>query len=65
MSKTVEEREWLTLDEVCDVFRLSRNSVKSRKWRKENGFPIGNGEAYARLVFSRSAVQAWRERKKC
>lgn len=65
MSKPVEEREWLNLDEVCDVFRLSRNSVKSRKWRKENGFPIGNDEAYARLVFSRSAVQAWMEHKKC
>ena len=65
VSKPVAEREWLTLDEVCDMFRLPKNNVKSRKWRKENGFPIGNDEAYGRLVFSRSAVQAWKERKKC
>ena len=65
MSKPVAEREWLTLDEVCDEFRLSKNNVKSRQWRINNGFPIGNDEAYDSLAFSRSAVQAWRERKKC
>lgn len=65
ISKPLTEREWLTLDEVCDEFRLSKNNVKSRQWRINNGFPTGNAEPYGRLVFSRSEVMAWRKAQKC
>ena len=65
ISKPVAERQWLTLDEVCDEFRLSKNNIKSRQWRINNSFPTGNTEPYGKLVFSRSDVMAWMNAKKC
>ena len=65
MPKPVAEREWLTLDEVCEEFRLPKNNIKSRQWRIKNGFPTGNAEPYGKLAFSRSEVMAWRKVQEC
>ena len=52
--------DWMTLDEVCDEFKLSKNSVKSRAWREENGFPYRqDAGVYGSVAYHRQKVQEW------
>lgn len=61
-----EYKAWMTLNEVCDYFHLSKNNVKDRKWREKNNFPAGNTEAYGKLIFSTKEVEEWlKHRGKC
>ncbi len=59
------QSDWLTLDEVCQRFNLSKNNIKSREWRIKHGFPVGNNEPYSKLVFSAKDVENWMRTGKC
>ena len=50
---------WMNLDEVCKVFNLARNSVKSKKWRDENKFPYHQLSKGAKTTFNRKEVENW------
>ena len=58
-------KEWLTLNEVLEHYHLSKNNIKSRKWRIKNNFPQGNSEAYGSLIFSDTEIKKWMEERKC
>lgn len=58
-------KEWLTLNEVVEHYHLSKNNIKSRKWRIKNNFPQGNSEAYGSLIFSATEIEKWMEERKC
>lgn len=58
-------KEWLTLNEVVEHYHLSKNNIKSRKWRIKNNFPQGNSEAYGSLIFSATEIKKWMEERKC
>lgn len=58
-------KEWLTLNEVVEHYHLSKNNIKSRKWRIKNNFPQGNSEAYGSLIFSDTEIKKWMEERKC
>lgn len=58
-------KEWLTLNEVVEHYHLSKNNIKSRKWRIKNNFPQGNSEAYGSLIFSATEVEKWLNERKC
>ena len=58
-------KEWLTLNEVVEHYHLSKNNIKSRKWRIKNNFPQGNSEAYGSLTFSATEIEKWMEERKC
>ena len=59
--------DWLTLDEVCKEFRLSKNNIKSRQWRDKNNFPYHqDGGAYSSIQYNRTEITEWMKRnKKC
>ena len=59
--------DWLTLDEVCKEFRLSKNNVKSREWRNKNNFPYHqDGGAYSSVQYNRAEITEWmKKNKKC
>lgn len=62
LSTTVEKRidtGWYSLDEVCEKYKLPKNSVKSRKWRLEVGFPTHQDGAYSKVRFNASEVEEW------
>ena len=61
-----QESDWLTLDEVCEKYRLPKNNIKSRAWRLKNNFPMGNKGAYEKLTFHSKDVEEWlNSRTKC
>jgi len=47
------------IDEICERFHLSRNNVKSHKWRTEHAFPTFQKARGARVRFIPSEVNAW------
>ena len=60
------ESDWLTIDEVVERFKLSKNNLKDRQWRIKNKFPTHqpNG-TYSRVMFNAKDVQEWLNKRKC
>ena len=57
---TKEDTGWYTVDEVCAKYKLSKNNVKDRKWREDNGFPTHqSGGAYSKVSFNAAEVEEW------
>ena len=56
-------KEWLTVEEVAEIYGLPKNNIKSRQWRIDNDFPYKgfdeNKGAYCKVVFSKEHVEAW------
>lgn len=58
--------DWLTLEEVCQVFHLPKNSVKDRKWRTKKQFPFHQDEPYGSITYNRKEIEEWmKNNKKC
>ena len=55
---------YLSLQEVCDEFALSKNNVKDRRWRELNSFPVGNTSRGCKLRFRRDEVERWDAQKR-
>ena len=56
----VQQKEWLTLQEVCEEFKLPMNNVKDRKWRTKNKFPYYQPAGpYGQITYNRSEVAKW------
>lgn len=66
-SSIVEDKAWLSVDDVALTFRLPKNNIKSRQWRIDNKFPYDGFDqhkgAYAKVVFNRKHVEQWLEKK--
>lgn len=58
-----EMSDWMTLDQVCKYFKLSKNKIKSRKWRIENNFPC-HTKPYEKVIFHRAEVEEWLKNRK-
>ena len=55
-----EYKEYLNCREVCDVFpSLAYNNVKSRLWRRQQGFPTIQQGRKCRVQFSYTEVKEW------
>lgn len=55
-----EYKEYLSCREVCDVFpSLAYNNVKSRLWRRQQGFPTIQQGRKCRVLFSYTEVKEW------
>ena len=51
---------WVNVDTLCGIFEcLSKNNVKNRKWRQENGFPCYQDGPCAKVSFNTEEVRAW------
>ena len=62
---TPPNTDWLTLDEVCNEFRLSKNNIKDKQWRDKNKFPYHqDGGAYSSVRYNRQEINEWMERSK-
>ena len=60
-----EASDWMDLKEVCDYFKLPKNSIKDRQWRIKHGFPCIT-RPFEKLRFHRIEVEKWMEKKgKC
>ena len=55
---------YLSLQEVCEEFALSKNNVKDRRWRELNSFPLGNTSRGCKLRFRRDEVERWDAQKR-
>ena len=51
--------DWMTLDEICQSFKLSKNNVKSKKWRDDNKFPYHQTSKGAKTTFNKKEVEKW------
>lgn len=60
-----QNSDWLTVDEVCKKYRLPKNNIKSRKWRKNNGFPTHQDSVYCKVLFNANDVEGWLGEHKC
>lgn len=61
VSNVVEERPstgYLSLDEVVKKYGVPK-SAKDRKWRRKNGFPMGNDSRGCKLIFDEEEVKQW------
>ena len=60
-----EISDWMDLKQVCDYFKLPKNSIKDRQWRRKHGFPCIT-RPYEKLRFHRIEVEKWMEKQgKC
>ena len=53
------QSDWLDLDEVCSIFKLSKNNIKNKTWRDSNGFPTHQRYKGAKVTFNRKEVEIW------
>ena len=53
------QSDWLDLDEVCSIFKLSKNNIKNKTWRDSNGFPTHQQYKGAKVTFNRKEVEIW------
>lgn len=51
------------VDEICRLFKLAKNNVKSHKWRVMHGFPTCQTSRGARVQFIPSQVREWQLRQ--
>ncbi len=59
------KKTWLNLSEVCDEFRLPKNSVKDKRWRDKNKFPYFQIEGvYGNIIYNYNDVENWLKTKK-
>lgn len=64
--KNIESNSnWLNVDEVCKKYRLSKNKIKSREWRKANKFPTHQDSVYCKVSFNGEEVEEWLGNNKC
>ena len=66
-SSIVEDKGWLSVDDVALIFRLPKNNIKSRQWRIDNKFPYDGFDqkkgSYNKVVFNRKDVEQWLRKK--
>ena len=51
--------DWMDIDGVCKEFKLSKNNIKSREWRKNNKFPYHQTSIGSKVTFNRKEVEEW------
>lgn len=59
LTRNREKSEWMTLDEVCKEFNLSKTKVKDKKWRDNNNFPYHQAGKRSSVNYSRSEIEKW------
>lgn len=65
MEEHCSSSTWVNVDTLCGIFEcLSKNNVKNRKWRQENGFPCYQDGPCAKVSFNTEEVRAWIEQRK-
>lgn len=50
---------YLSVEDTCRCFNLSRRCLVDRGWRRRNGFPTGNDMWGGKLSFSKVEVDEW------
>lgn len=51
--------DWMDIDDVCKEFKLPRNNIKNKKWRKDNNFPCHQISEGAKVLFNRKEIEKW------
>ena len=51
--------DWMEIDEVCQVFKLSKNNIKDKTWRDNHNFPYHQASKGAKTTFNRKEVADW------
>lgn len=60
VKKALPQKEWLTLEEVCNTFNLAKNNVKNKKWRDCHGFPYHQPLGiYGSVHYQRTEIEDW------
>lgn len=54
-----EAKEYLSLDEVVEKYKLPKNSIKSKAWRDRNGFPYRQHGDNGSVCYSVTEVEEW------
>ena len=51
--------DWLEINELCQMFKLPKNNIKSKKWRDDNHFPYHQACKGAKTTFNKKEVEEW------
>ena len=52
-------KAFLTLAEVCELFKLPKSKVKDKRWRDAKGFPYNQIADKGKVIYKRADVEEW------
>ena len=58
-AKDINQKIYLTLDEVCERFHLPKSKIKSKKWRDEHRFPYRQTADGGTVTYRADDIEKW------